>query len=262
MAEIQIKTIQQQFKESVCAEITLEERGINRYVVNNPFIFEDGDNLVIVLKCDKDHKKWLITDEAHTLQHIGYFMDKKDLMKGTRKEIIEMAKSIFEVQEYDGEFFIEIKNEQYGGAFYNFVQCLLKIIDVTFLERKRIQSTFFEDFETQIKEIAHKRKLEVKFNYFIETKDKTKMYPIDCYIKTKKDPLFIFAINADTRCMIATISILTFEKWGLKFHSSGVFENQQNIGREVLARFSDAGEKQISSLDNMDRLDEYIQQHC
>ena len=66
-----------QFKEKVCKEIGLIEKGIGRYVIKNPFIFEDGDQLVILLIYDKEGKSWKITDEGHTFQHLSYFMEEK-----------------------------------------------------------------------------------------------------------------------------------------------------------------------------------------
>ncbi|MEJ2267480.1 MAG: DUF1828 domain-containing protein [Nanoarchaeota archaeon] len=112
-----------QFKEKVCKEINLVEKGIGRYLIKNPFIFEDGDNLVILLIFDKEKNSWKLTDEGHTFQHLSYFMEEKDFSKGSRDGIIEDSKKMFRVSEEKGELFLYVKNEEFGNSLYDFVQC-------------------------------------------------------------------------------------------------------------------------------------------
>lgn len=258
---MELKPIIEQFKERVSEKITLKEKGINRYLVRTPFVFEDGDNLLIILKYNKTKSKWYLTDEGHTFLHLSYFMDDKDISKGTRKSIIDNSKNMFNVLEKKGELLLDINKEDYGNALYNFIQCLLKVIDITFLERDRVKSTFLEDFKVSINKIAKKKHLKAKFISYIESKDKNKKYPIDCVIETEKKPYFVFAINSDNKCREAMISILMFERWSLKFHAVGIFEDQTSIGRTILAKFSDICEKQISDLDSVDRFEKYIEVH-
>ncbi|MCL4517516.1 MAG: hypothetical protein M1379_18370 [Firmicutes bacterium] len=73
------------------------------------------------------------------------------------------------------------------------------------------------------------------------------------------DHLFVYALPGDDRTRDATITLLQFEKWGIPHHSIGIFENQENINRKVLARFSDICEKQFSNLGtNRERVTKYI----
>ena len=53
-----------------------------------------------------------------------------------------------------------------------------------------------------------------------------------------------------------------FERWGVKYHSVSIFEDQEKINRRILARFSDIGEKQFSTLlSNKERIKTYLNEH-
>jgi len=162
------ENILKQFKEKVDEKVSITTQGVNRFLIDTPFIFEDGDHLVIILKYNKETKEWFLTDEGHTFLHLSYFMDEKDFLKGTREKIILESRKMFGVNEKKGELTLLIKDNAFGDALYDFVQCLLKIMDITYLERERVKSTFFEDFKISINSIIQKQKLKVKFDYYFE----------------------------------------------------------------------------------------------
>jgi hypothetical protein len=74
-------------------------------------------------------------------------------------------------------------------------------------------------------------------------------------------PLLVYALPGDDKVRDATIGLLQLERWGVQFRSVGVFEDQEEINRKVLARFSDVCEKQYSSLAaNKDRIGKYLEE--
>lgn len=251
------ETIQLDFQEKVSKEVRLHSEGKERYQVFTPFIFDDGDHLLITLK--KRGDDWILSDEGHTYLHLTYDLEEKDLYKGNRQRIISDALTAFGIEDDAGVLQVKIRGEEYGNALFSFIQALLKITDVTYLTRERVRSTFIEDFKQLVQETVPPHRL--VFDYYDKVADPRMNYIVDCKVNGVTPPLFIFAINGDDKCRDSTISLFQFENRGVQFKSLAVFESQEEIQRKVLARFSDICEKQFSSLDtNTDRIKKYLKE--
>jgi hypothetical protein len=250
-----MEAIERQFRDKVSAKVRLFAEGENRFRVSTPFQFDDRDHLAVVLK--KEAGSWCLTDEGHTYMHLTYDIFEKDLQKGTRAKVISNALDAFSVEDREGELRLPIPDGRYGDALFDFVQALLKITDVAYLARERVRSTFMDDFHSLMEEAipAHRR----SFDWHDERHDPAGNYIVDCRINGMPKPLYVFALPSDDRVSVATIALLQFERWGQSFRSLGIFEDQEQTSRKVLARFSDVCEKQFSSLSaNKDRIAKFL----
>ena len=249
-------SIEQEFRAKVSAKIQVEPEGTDRFRVFTPFRFDDGDHLAIVLKQHAD--KWVLSDEAHTFMHLTYDIDEQDLHRGNRQKIISDALSVFHVEDRDGELMIDIPDQRYGDALYDFVQALLKITDVSFLTRERVRATFQEDFKSLFTELVPDDRRD--FDWCDAQRDPEGKYPVSCRINGMPRPIFVHALSNDDHTRDATITLHQFEKWDVPFTSLAIFNDQETINRKVLARLSDVCDKQFSSLaGNLDRIERYVE---
>ena len=230
-----IKNIEHKFITEVGAKIRLVKENEDRYRVLSPFQFDDGDQLVIVLKKDAD--RWVLSDERHTFRHMSYEIDEKLLFKGTRNQIIGNALSMFDIENRNGELRLDVLDGNFGDAFYDFVQSILKITDISYLSKVQTKSPFMQNFRNLMLDNVDPNN--IFFDWFDLDHDNKAIYKVDCKIACDdKDPIFAYALNNDNKTRDVTIALHQFNALGVEYRPLGIFEGRKKPGANVLQRFS------------------------
>jgi hypothetical protein len=242
------------FREKVSAEIDVEPEGLDRFVVYTPFMFDDGDHFVVLLR--KYGERWMLTDEGHTFMHLSY--GDVDLDSGARAKVIDQALASYRITRDRGELRVLVPDEQYGDALFSFVQAITRITATALWTRERVAGQFFEDLRTTVEQIVPAGRL--KTEYFDPATDPDGLYRVDFVVNQSPRPCYIFAVANDHHAEQATIACYHYERNKVRFSPIVVYEDQTQINRRSLARLSAVVGKQFPSLAEKDRMTKYLQE--
>ena len=138
-----IETITQEFRNGVSECVRLSAEGPDLFRVFTPFMFDDGDHLVIVLRRERDG--WVLSDEAHTYMHLADDLDNDDRQNGMCGRVIANALAMFHIEDRGGELVCPITDESYADALFAFAQGLLTIAAAAYTARERARIAFAPD---------------------------------------------------------------------------------------------------------------------
>jgi len=235
----------------MCAEVRLIDRKNGRLLVTTPFLFPDGDPYLVYLQ-ERPGGVLRLTDAGHTLMHLSYENDIDKFREGSRGRLFDQILSEQDVIEKEGEFFIDSSPDGLSNALFRLAQTLTKICDLTFLNRARVESTFYEDLTEVLSRIVPTEK--ISQDYIFAEMANAEDYPIDYRIEGKDDPLFVFGIPNRDKARLATIVLERLLRANAQFESVLIFADQGSIPRKDLARLSNAGGEMVASLDAQEDL--------
>ena len=241
-----IKQIQDRLCSLMCAEVKIRPKNDKLALIETPFFFSDGDPYQIYLK-EMPGGIIRLTDMGHTMMHLSYENEIDKFREGTRGKLFDQIKAETSIGEDNGEFYIETQIENLGFNIFRIGQALTKINDLTFLNRARAESTFYEDLKEKLYKIVGEEKV-IK-DYYYDAMDNSKDYPIDFKVEGKYSPLFIFGIPNRDKARLTTITLERLLRVKADFDSLLIFSDQGSLPKQDLARLSNAGGEMIASLD-------------
>jgi hypothetical protein len=233
----------------LCAEIRLIEKSKSLVRVETPFFFPDGDPYQIYIK-ELPGGNLRLSDMGHTFMHLSYDNDTSKFREGTRGNILNQILADTFTNELNGELYIDTNVAQLVISVFRFGQAITKVNDLTFLNRARAESTFYEDLQENIIKLIPEEK--IKKDYVLEELENARDYPIDYFIEGKYMPLYVFGIPNKDKARLTTIVLERLLRSTALFDSLLIFADQTTVPRGDLARLSNTGGEMISSLDAID----------
>ena len=244
--------IQKAVCSSLCAEVRVTEREDGLLFVSTPFSFPDGDAYSIYLK-KLQTGGFRITDMGGTLMHLSYENEIEKFREGTRGKIFSQILSEMELSEDDGEFYTETPATALGMNVFRFGQSLTKIHDLTFLNRLRAESTFYEDLREKLHSCVDVERIQE--DYIVPNVANAVDYPVDYFIQTQEQPLYLFGVPNRDKARLATIILQHLIASKVDFNSMIIFQNMSDIPSRDLSRLTNAANDMIASVDATDDIE-------
>lgn len=244
-------------RSSWCGQVGVRPAEGGRLLVSTPFEFDDGDSYSIYVEASPSGGL-RVTDCGATFLRLSYVLDLDLLQEGARSDMLRRVLGSGGVHEDDGQLVIDCVVEDLGRALAAMTRTITRITDLDFLNQVRVQATFYEDLGAAVRRVVPGAVARYLHPGIPHAED----YPIDWMIPGRADPLFVLGIPHQDKARLATIVLQHFLRHGVPFDSILVFDDQARIPRPDLARLSNVGGEQVSSLDAFDDLDRKIRRRA
>ena len=233
--------------ESMCANITVKERSRGQWQVLTPFNFPDGDFYSFYIN-ELSTGGLRVSDMGSTMMHLSYENDTKKFRDGMRGKLLANIVAEMDLKEDQGEFFIETTPQNLGKDIIYFGQGLTRVHDLTFLNRLRVEGTFYDDLRERINSYTDSENIHE--DYVVESIPNANIYPVDYYISGGRLPLYLFGVPNKDKAKLATIVLQHLNASRLEFDSMIVFQNMTEIPRQDLSRLANAANDMVASVDD------------
>ena len=239
--------------ELFCANVSLRKRE-GFLMLETPFAYPYGDGYPLYLS-ELPGGGVRVSDGGHTLMHLSYENDVAKFFDGARGALLEQIVKESDVRHSaeNGWFYVDSTVNDLPQSAFRLGQALTRVCDLTFLNRSRVASTFYDDLKEALFLIVPEE--EVEMNYEIATAENAGDYPVDFKMTAKSGAnLFLFGLPNRDKVRLTTIFLSHYLRHRVEFDSLLVFEDQQEIPRGDLARLSNVGGEMIASLNAEDDL--------
>lgn len=238
-----VEAIQKAICSSLCADVEVISQDDGLLYVSTPFFFPDGDAYSIYLE-PLPTGGFRVTDMGNTLMSLSYENDLSKLRDGTRAKVFNQIISELDLIDDGGELCIETSADELGNSIFKFGQAITRVHDISFLNRVRVESTFYEDLESAIKDVCDDGSV-VK-DYAAPNVPDSQNYLADFAVTGGKRPLLIFGVPGSSQARLATIVMQYLQKHSFEFRSLVAYADMTALPRADISRLTNAANDQIA----------------
>lgn len=231
-----------EIKANLITDIQVKEKRPEIFQIIAPFYHEDGDIMEIFIEKNKNNPKLLkICDYGHTLMRLSYDVE----LNGINEKVYKQILSENQLDESDGNVFIETDLESLNSKFMHYVQSISKISSLHYFKHKRVQSLFYETLFKFIEE---------EMKEFNPQKDfiPLKTHPenkVDVVFNSRRIPLFLYGVQGDTKASDVIASCLEFKLAKLDYKSIVVYEDFDVLSKKTQKRILRTTDKPFMDFD-------------
>lgn len=209
-----------------------------------PLYHEDGDMVDIFLESAPDGSGNIrVCDYGMTIMRLSYSFD---IDTPNKERIFFKILSENQVNENNGNLYVDAKPESLYPAILQFSQTIAKVSSMRLYKREVVQSLFYEMLEEFIVESLKKYNPRPSIFPIKERDD----LEVDFEFDIKPYPIYLFGVRDSAKARLATISCLEFQRARLKFKGFVVHEDFDGLSKKDRNRITSATDKQFISLDD------------
>ncbi len=241
--------------QALCGTVKVKARGDDLWQVDTPWTFPDGDTYSIYVS-PAPTGGLRVSDQGLTLMRLSYEIDVGKLRDGNRGRLLTQVLADAGLEEDDGEFFLDATAEDLGAGVMRLGQALTRIHDLTFLNRLRVESTFYDDLRERLQSLVGAEHLTE--NYVVPGVANARDYPVDYFVSGGASPLYLFGVPNRDKARLATIVLQHLIRARQDFDSVVIFQNASELSRPDLSRLMNAANDMVDSLDAIDDLERKV----
>lgn len=230
-----------QIKQNFNNRIDFRTRGEDKIQILAPFYHEDGDMYDIFIEIHGDRIR--ICDYGLSLMRLSYSYE---IDTPKKEQILSQVLNDMEIQNDNGNLFIDTKLEHIVYAINRFALAISKIISMSNFRREVVKSLFYEDLQNFVtKDLLQ---FFPKDNY--QPIERREDLIVDYYIPSAHKDIFLFGALDFNKTRLVSISCLEFLRNNIPFRSVVVHEDFESLPAKDRKIITNIVDKQFTDLED------------